>query len=79
MSSPEFKPRPYGTAVSVANHYTGWATSKARDQRQTEGQLTAQYKSKSKCFETHSSVDTVGNGTAQQTFHSFVPVGQALL
>ncbi|GFS95111.1 hypothetical protein TNCV_2704661 [Trichonephila clavipes] len=26
MSSLEFEPRPYGTAVSVANHYTGWAT-----------------------------------------------------
>ncbi|GFW38127.1 DUF4817 domain-containing protein [Trichonephila clavipes] len=26
MSSPGFEPRPYGTAVSVANHYTGWAT-----------------------------------------------------
>ncbi|GFV42042.1 hypothetical protein TNCV_1569091 [Trichonephila clavipes] len=26
MSSPEFEPSPYGTAVSVANHYTGWAT-----------------------------------------------------
>ncbi|GFU86691.1 hypothetical protein TNCV_2881111 [Trichonephila clavipes] len=25
MSSPEFEPIPYGTAVSVANHYTGWA------------------------------------------------------
>ncbi|GFX89031.1 hypothetical protein TNCV_2853311 [Trichonephila clavipes] len=26
MSSPGFKPRPNGTAVSVANHYTGWPT-----------------------------------------------------
>ncbi|GFV65518.1 hypothetical protein TNCV_1737551 [Trichonephila clavipes] len=26
MSSPGFEPSPYGTAVSVANHYTGWAT-----------------------------------------------------
>ncbi|GFS61213.1 hypothetical protein TNCV_3104721 [Trichonephila clavipes] len=26
MSSPGFEPRPYGTAVRVANHYTGWAT-----------------------------------------------------
>ncbi|GFV29391.1 hypothetical protein TNCV_438101 [Trichonephila clavipes] len=26
MSTPEFKPSLYGTAVSVANHYTGWAT-----------------------------------------------------
>ncbi|GFX56690.1 hypothetical protein TNCV_494381 [Trichonephila clavipes] len=25
MSSPGFEPRPSGTAVSVANHYTGWA------------------------------------------------------
>ncbi|GFX46195.1 hypothetical protein TNCV_2298441 [Trichonephila clavipes] len=24
MSSPGFEPSPYGTAVSVANHYTGW-------------------------------------------------------
>ncbi|GFY28138.1 hypothetical protein TNCV_4394721 [Trichonephila clavipes] len=24
MSSPGFEPRPYGTAVSVANHSTGW-------------------------------------------------------
>ncbi|GFT84344.1 hypothetical protein TNCV_1609781 [Trichonephila clavipes] len=24
MSSPGFKPSPYGTAFSVANHYTGW-------------------------------------------------------
>ncbi|GFV86978.1 hypothetical protein TNCV_2199291 [Trichonephila clavipes] len=23
MSSPEFEPSPYGTAVSAANHYTG--------------------------------------------------------
>ncbi|GFV23563.1 uncharacterized protein TNCV_1906911 [Trichonephila clavipes] len=28
MSSPGFEPRPYGTAVSVANHCTGWATRK---------------------------------------------------
>ncbi|GFW80598.1 hypothetical protein TNCV_3234501 [Trichonephila clavipes] len=28
ISSPGFEPRPYGTAVSVANHYIGWATSK---------------------------------------------------
>ncbi|GFV70888.1 hypothetical protein TNCV_3040831 [Trichonephila clavipes] len=26
MPPPRFEPRPYGTAVSVANHYTGWAT-----------------------------------------------------
>ncbi|GFW43049.1 hypothetical protein TNCV_1474441 [Trichonephila clavipes] len=26
MSSPGFKHSPYSTAVSVANHYTGWAT-----------------------------------------------------
>ncbi|GFW72377.1 uncharacterized protein TNCV_704141 [Trichonephila clavipes] len=25
MSSPGFEPSPYGTAVSIANHYTGWA------------------------------------------------------
>ncbi|GFX29219.1 hypothetical protein TNCV_3217531 [Trichonephila clavipes] len=25
MPSPGFEPRPYGTAVSVTNHYTGWA------------------------------------------------------
>ncbi|GFT23509.1 CCHC-type domain-containing protein [Trichonephila clavipes] len=25
ISSPGFEPRPYGTAVSFANHYTGWA------------------------------------------------------
>ncbi|GFU54716.1 hypothetical protein TNCV_1037631 [Trichonephila clavipes] len=28
MSSPGFEPRPNGTAVSVANHYTGWASFK---------------------------------------------------
>ncbi|GFX45867.1 hypothetical protein TNCV_3607281 [Trichonephila clavipes] len=27
MFSPGFEPSPYGTAVSVANRYTGWATS----------------------------------------------------
>ncbi|GFX23817.1 uncharacterized protein TNCV_1788481 [Trichonephila clavipes] len=26
MSSPGFEPSPNGTAVSVANHYTGWVT-----------------------------------------------------
>ncbi|GFV39707.1 hypothetical protein TNCV_4330281 [Trichonephila clavipes] len=26
MSSPGLEPSPYGTAVSVANHSTGWAT-----------------------------------------------------
>ncbi|GFW30348.1 hypothetical protein TNCV_3851191 [Trichonephila clavipes] len=26
MSSPGFEPIPHGKAVSVANHYTGWAT-----------------------------------------------------
>ncbi|GFT15002.1 hypothetical protein TNCV_4315891 [Trichonephila clavipes] len=26
MPSPEFEPRPKGTAVSVNNHYTGWMT-----------------------------------------------------
>ncbi|GFW45239.1 hypothetical protein TNCV_4733471 [Trichonephila clavipes] len=25
MPSPGFEPMPYGTAVSVTNHYTGWA------------------------------------------------------
>ncbi|GFY03244.1 hypothetical protein TNCV_1172041 [Trichonephila clavipes] len=25
MSSPGFKPSPYSTTVTVANHYTGWA------------------------------------------------------
>ncbi|GFX01261.1 hypothetical protein TNCV_4582271 [Trichonephila clavipes] len=25
MPSPGFEPRPYGIAVSVTNHYTGWA------------------------------------------------------
>ncbi|GFV82499.1 hypothetical protein TNCV_3982891 [Trichonephila clavipes] len=25
MPSPGFKPRPYGTAVIVTNHYSGWA------------------------------------------------------
>ncbi|GFV84142.1 protein diaphanous [Trichonephila clavipes] len=28
MPSPVFKPRPYGAAVSVANHYTGWYAAK---------------------------------------------------
>ncbi|GFU69837.1 hypothetical protein TNCV_112561 [Trichonephila clavipes] len=27
VPSPRFEPRLYGTAVSIANHYTGWATS----------------------------------------------------
>ncbi|GFV25432.1 hypothetical protein TNCV_1147021 [Trichonephila clavipes] len=27
IPSPGFKPRPYGTAVNLANHYTGWATA----------------------------------------------------
>ncbi|GFW82877.1 uncharacterized protein TNCV_3494471 [Trichonephila clavipes] len=27
MSSPGFEPSPSGTAVNVANHYTGWATT----------------------------------------------------
>ncbi|GFU55147.1 hypothetical protein TNCV_426511 [Trichonephila clavipes] len=26
ISSPGFEPSPYGIAVSVANHYTSWAT-----------------------------------------------------
>ncbi|GFX11613.1 uncharacterized protein TNCV_5141881 [Trichonephila clavipes] len=26
MSCPRFESRPYGTAVNVANHYTGWVT-----------------------------------------------------
>ncbi|GFU84447.1 hypothetical protein TNCV_1066291 [Trichonephila clavipes] len=26
MSSPGFEPNPYGIALSVANHYTCWAT-----------------------------------------------------
>ncbi|GFU83451.1 hypothetical protein TNCV_1346361 [Trichonephila clavipes] len=28
MSSPGFEPRPKGTAVSVANHCTGWVTDR---------------------------------------------------
>ncbi|GFT85095.1 hypothetical protein TNCV_791281 [Trichonephila clavipes] len=28
MPSPGFEPRPYGTTVSVTNHYTGWAVKK---------------------------------------------------
>ncbi|GFX15339.1 hypothetical protein TNCV_3302681 [Trichonephila clavipes] len=27
LPSPGIEPRPYGTAVSVANHYIGWATT----------------------------------------------------
>ncbi|GFX94916.1 hypothetical protein TNCV_2379891 [Trichonephila clavipes] len=27
MSSPRFNPSPYSTAVSVTNHYTGWASN----------------------------------------------------
>ncbi|GFW83060.1 hypothetical protein TNCV_4604871 [Trichonephila clavipes] len=30
MSSPGFEPSPNGTAVSVANHYTGWETTSRR-------------------------------------------------
>ncbi|GFU36189.1 hypothetical protein TNCV_191941 [Trichonephila clavipes] len=30
MSSPGFEPSPYGTTVSVANHYTGWVTRKKK-------------------------------------------------
>ncbi|GFW83359.1 hypothetical protein TNCV_2544571 [Trichonephila clavipes] len=26
MSSLGFEPSPYGTAICIANHYTGWAT-----------------------------------------------------
>ncbi|GFX78617.1 hypothetical protein TNCV_30571 [Trichonephila clavipes] len=28
MPPPEFELRPYGTAVSVTNHFTGWETGK---------------------------------------------------
>ncbi|GFV17779.1 hypothetical protein TNCV_989901 [Trichonephila clavipes] len=27
MPSPDLEPRPYGTAVSITNHYTGWAVN----------------------------------------------------
>ncbi|GFT23202.1 hypothetical protein TNCV_1859111 [Trichonephila clavipes] len=39
MSSPGFEPCPYGSAVSVANHYTGWATTPHMNitYRQTSG------------------------------------------
>ncbi|GFU03314.1 hypothetical protein TNCV_3338331 [Trichonephila clavipes] len=30
MSSPRFEPSPNGTAVTVANHYTGWALTELR-------------------------------------------------
>ncbi|GFT74059.1 hypothetical protein TNCV_3707911 [Trichonephila clavipes] len=29
LPSPGFEPSPYGTAVSVANHYTGWVTERS--------------------------------------------------
>ncbi|GFV97533.1 hypothetical protein TNCV_2040411 [Trichonephila clavipes] len=35
MSSPGFEPSPNGTAVSVANHYTGWATNEQEKQSVT--------------------------------------------
>ncbi|GFY01208.1 uncharacterized protein TNCV_5076751 [Trichonephila clavipes] len=28
MPYPEFESRPYGTAISVTNHYTGWASAR---------------------------------------------------
>ncbi|GFV83325.1 hypothetical protein TNCV_1900511 [Trichonephila clavipes] len=30
MSSPGFEPSPYTTAVSVANHYSGWVTRQGK-------------------------------------------------
>ncbi|GFT90357.1 hypothetical protein TNCV_193501 [Trichonephila clavipes] len=33
MPFPVFEPMPHGTAVSVTNHYTGWATFKRNDRR----------------------------------------------
>ncbi|GBM79782.1 hypothetical protein AVEN_267078-1 [Araneus ventricosus] len=48
-----------------------------QNRRQTVVQLTAQYDAKRKCFGTHSSADTVGYGTVQQTSHSCASVDQA--
>ncbi|GBN71932.1 hypothetical protein AVEN_148322-1 [Araneus ventricosus] len=47
--------------------------------RQTVAQLTAhkQCRSKRKCFGTHSSADTVGCGTVQQTSHSCASVARS--
>ncbi|GFT13982.1 hypothetical protein TNCV_2616091 [Trichonephila clavipes] len=27
MPSPRFEPKPYGTVISIANHYSGWAAN----------------------------------------------------
>ncbi|GFU50997.1 hypothetical protein TNCV_4461901 [Trichonephila clavipes] len=37
MSSPGFVPSPYGAAVSVANHYTDWATESNNHNTNTIG------------------------------------------
>ncbi|GFX10689.1 transposable element Tcb1 transposase [Trichonephila clavipes] len=40
MSSPGFEPGPYGTAVSFANHYTGWEGTTERRGRSHPPQCT---------------------------------------
>ncbi|GFX35586.1 RNase H domain-containing protein [Trichonephila clavipes] len=43
MSSSGFEPRPNGTEVSVANHYTGWATHNERNKQDENIRVTLLY------------------------------------
>ncbi|GBM23081.1 hypothetical protein AVEN_67049-1 [Araneus ventricosus] len=48
-----------------------------QNRRQTVAHTPIQCRSKRKCFGTHSSADTVGYGTVQQTSHSCASADQA--
>ncbi|GFT72186.1 hypothetical protein TNCV_1270591 [Trichonephila clavipes] len=41
MSYPGFEPRPYGTAVSITNHYTGRATTHLVERRQSVSEIVS--------------------------------------
>ncbi|GFU13898.1 hypothetical protein TNCV_940741 [Trichonephila clavipes] len=46
MPSSGFEPRSYGTAVSVANHYTGWSHTETANIKQQHEKAIPVYTSK---------------------------------
>ncbi|GFT91281.1 hypothetical protein TNCV_2168691 [Trichonephila clavipes] len=70
MSSPGFEPRPYGTAISITNQYTGWAARL----RQSQGIGV----SRSNGFKTglvarlHAACTTMGTALVRGG-HAFIP------
>ncbi|PRD35302.1 UNVERIFIED_CONTAM: hypothetical protein NCL1_11914 [Trichonephila clavipes] len=74
MSSPGFEPRPYGTTVSVANHYTRWATvGNVAEKDKKRGPATCVQNAMSPCALQHASHRFMANNVTIK-FNFFMTV-----